>query len=69
MGTSGPTRSVAPSGNQVTYFALLMNREYHKGYSHELHRDMEVLIFGHSGTPLLVFPTSRAGSSNMKTRT
>src|SRR6266851_6320140 len=35
-----------------------MNREYHKGYSSELHRDMEVLIFGHAGTPLLVFPTS-----------
>ena len=47
------------SGNQVTYFALPMNREYHKGYSHELHRDMEVLIFGHAGTPMLVFPTSR----------
>ncbi len=36
-----------------------MNREYHKGYSSELHRDMELLIFGHAGTPLLVFPTSQ----------
>jgi esterase/lipase superfamily enzyme len=35
-----------------------MNREYHKGYSQELHRDMEALVFGHGGTPLLVFPTS-----------
>ncbi len=35
-----------------------MNREYHKGYSSELHRDMEPLVFGHAGTPLLVFPTS-----------
>src|SRR5690242_19797550 len=35
-----------------------MNREYHKAYSQELHRDMEVLVFGHGGTPLLVFPTS-----------
>ena len=35
-----------------------MNREYQKGYSQELHRDMEMLIFGHAGTPLLVFPTS-----------
>ena len=35
-----------------------MNREYFKGYSSELHRDMEALIFGHAGTPLLVFPTS-----------
>ena len=35
-----------------------MNREYHKGYSQELHREMETLVFGHAGTPLLVFPTS-----------
>jgi len=35
-----------------------MNREYHKGYSQELRRDMELLVFGHGGMPLLVFPTS-----------
>ena len=35
-----------------------MNREYHKAYSQELHREMEALVFGHAGTPLLVFPTS-----------
>jgi esterase/lipase superfamily enzyme len=35
-----------------------MNREYHRGYSHELRRDMDVLMFGHGGSPLLVFPTS-----------
>ncbi|MGA8200629.1 MAG: esterase, partial [Candidatus Sulfotelmatobacter sp.] len=35
-----------------------MNREYHKRYSQELNRDMEMLVFGHAGTPLLVFPTS-----------
>ena len=35
-----------------------MNREYHKGYSQELHREMDLLVFGHAGTPLLVFPTS-----------
>lgn len=35
-----------------------MNREYYKGYSHELQRDMEALVFGHGGTPMLVFPTS-----------
>ena len=35
-----------------------MNREYHKSYSQELHRDVEMLVFGHAGTPLLVFPTS-----------
>jgi esterase/lipase superfamily enzyme len=35
-----------------------MNREYRKGYSQELHREMEALVFGHAGTPLVVFPTS-----------
>ena len=35
-----------------------MNREYKKTHSHELHRDVELLVFGHAGSPLLVFPTS-----------
>jgi esterase/lipase superfamily enzyme len=35
-----------------------MNREYHKWYSNALRRDMELLVFGHDGIPLLVFPTS-----------
>src|SRR5437667_11134757 len=35
-----------------------MNREYFKGYSSELQRDMEALVFGHAGTTLLGFPTS-----------
>jgi esterase/lipase superfamily enzyme len=36
-----------------------MNREYHKGYSSRLGRDMELLIFGHAGLPVLVFPSSQ----------
>jgi esterase/lipase superfamily enzyme len=35
-----------------------MHREYRKNYSHELQRDMEALVFGHAGQPILVFPTS-----------
>jgi esterase/lipase superfamily enzyme len=35
-----------------------MNREYHKYYSHELQRDMESLVYGHAGQPILVYPTS-----------
>jgi esterase/lipase superfamily enzyme len=35
-----------------------MNREYHKWWSKDLHRDMELLVFGHGGNPVLVFPTS-----------
>lgn len=35
-----------------------MNREYHKGHSGRLGREMELLVFGHAGLPVLVFPTS-----------
>jgi len=35
-----------------------MNREYHRWYSPSLNRDMELLIFGHAGARMLVFPTS-----------
>src|SRR5580704_506556 len=35
-----------------------MNREYHKWYSPRLGREMELLVFGHAGLPVLVFPTS-----------
>ncbi|HYO71188.1 MAG TPA: alpha/beta hydrolase-fold protein [Archangium sp.] len=36
-----------------------MKREYHRWYSSRLGRDMEVLLFGHSGEPVLLLPTSR----------
>lgn len=36
-----------------------MNREHHKWYSPALERDMELLIFGHGGARVLVFPTSK----------
>jgi esterase/lipase superfamily enzyme len=35
-----------------------MNREYFKWYSPSLQRDMELLVFGHGGAPVVVFPTS-----------
>ena len=35
-----------------------MKREYHKWYSPALRREMELLVFGHAGAPLIVFPTS-----------
>src|SRR4051812_15741103 len=37
-----------------------MNREYHKWLSPNLKRDMELLVFGHAGTPVLFFPTRTA---------
>ncbi len=35
-----------------------MNREHHRWFSNDLNRDMDMLVFGHAGTPVLVFPTS-----------
>ncbi len=35
-----------------------MNREYHKWYSPNLYKDMELLLFGHAGRPVIAFPTS-----------
>jgi esterase/lipase superfamily enzyme len=35
-----------------------MRREYIKWHSPSLHRDMELLAYGHAGFPVVVFPTS-----------
>ncbi len=35
-----------------------MEREYHRWHSTALDRDMELLVFGHSGARVLAFPTS-----------
>jgi esterase/lipase superfamily enzyme len=35
-----------------------MNREFHRWYSSRLGREMDLLVFGHAGLPVLVFPTS-----------
>jgi esterase/lipase superfamily enzyme len=37
-----------------------MHQEYQKLYSPILGRDMEVSVYGHGGTPIIVFPTSLA---------
>jgi len=34
-----------------------VERQYHKWFSHRLGRDMELLVFGHAGAKVLVFPT------------
>lgn len=36
-----------------------MHREYHNWFSPNLNRHMEMLVFGHSGARVLVFPTRR----------
>lgn len=35
-----------------------MRRDYHRWYSPSLGREMELLVFGHGGAPVIVFPTS-----------
>ncbi len=35
-----------------------MNREYHKWHSERLNREMELLVFGHAGARVVIFPTS-----------
>ena len=35
-----------------------MLRDHHKWFSRSLNRDMELLVFGHEGPPMIVFPTS-----------
>ena len=35
-----------------------MHRTHHKWYAHSLQRDMDLLIFGHAGPPMIVFPSS-----------
>ena len=35
-----------------------MTRDYHRWYSHALGRDMDLLVFGHAGPPVIVFPSS-----------
>ena len=35
-----------------------MTRDYHRWFARSLNREMDLLIFGHAGPPVLVFPTS-----------
>lgn len=36
-----------------------MKEEYHKWFSNYLNKEFEMLVFGHSGIPVVLFPTSR----------
>jgi len=44
-----------------------MVREYHKWTSSCLRREMELLVFGHAGLPVVVYPTLAAGFSSLRT--
>ena len=62
MDVDGPGRrpSLVESIVQCTIGEVpaYMRRDYIKWYSPSLHRDMELLAFGHAGFPVVVFPTS-----------
>lgn len=45
-----------------------MNREHHKWFSHTLGREMELLVFGYHGAPVIVFPTSMGSSYEYEDR-
>lgn len=36
-----------------------MKEQYHKWYSPSIDRDFEMLVFGHAGFPVILFPTSK----------
>jgi esterase/lipase superfamily enzyme len=38
---------------------MSIKEEYYKWHSPSLDRDMEMLVFGHSGQPVILFPTSK----------
>lgn len=44
-----------------------MNVEYYKELSHELNRDMEFKVYGHTGIPCLVFLPRTDGFMILKT--
>ena len=44
-----------------------MVREYHKWHSPRLGREMELLVFGHGGLPVVVFPRRAGGFMSLKT--
>src|SRR2546429_7362352 len=47
----------SPSGGRA-FQASLMRREFHRWYSHRVGRDMGVVVHGHWGPPMIMFPTS-----------
>jgi esterase/lipase superfamily enzyme len=50
--------AVRVSGPTATTAEATVNREYHQWESPALGRTMQLLVFGHGGAPVLVFPTS-----------
>jgi hypothetical protein len=48
--------------SQLSFQSLgsFMSREIHRWYSPNLNKDMEIVVYGHYGYELLMFPTAAA---------
>ena len=46
--------------HEISYLNNSIKREYHRWFSCHLQKDMELLIFGHGGKPMILFPTRTA---------
>src|SRR5471030_1698564 len=51
-------RCSSSSFHQIGNNSNTVNREFHRWYSPSLGKDMDMLIFGHAGSPMVAFPTS-----------
>src|SRR5690349_10551699 len=56
--TRSPNKLPNNIGHPIDF--IKVHREYHKWNSICLHRDMELLVFGQAGTPVVFFPTRTA---------
>src|ERR1700710_2473960 len=44
--------------DQHRFEGMRMREEYHKWHSASIDREFEMLVFGHAGQPVILFPTS-----------
>jgi esterase/lipase superfamily enzyme len=51
-------RGATPAAPALTPSGVAVNREHHRWHSPSLGREMELLVLGHAGARMLVFPTS-----------
>ena len=57
VSASNINRILAILEHTLSYAKTYVKRQHHKWFSHRLGREMELLVFGHAGAKVLVFPT------------
>jgi esterase/lipase superfamily enzyme len=55
---AGSSAAAAAFSSPFAGEPVIVHREHHRWFSPSLGRDMELLVFGHGGARMLVFPTS-----------